>query len=392
MASFRDLLKATKEQIREVDTAEADELRKRPGAIALDVREPDEYEQGALPDALHIPRGTLETSIEGRVPNHDTPLVVYCAGGTRSAFAAKSLEELGYTDVVSVIGGFNRWKDEDRDWKVPATLTPEQRNRYKRHILLPEVGEKGQQKLLESKVLLLGAGGLGSPAALYLAAAGVGTIGIIDMDVVDDSNLQRQILHNVDRIGERKVDSAKKTLTLLNPDVNVVTYDVRLGADNVMEILDGFDVIVDGTDNFPTRFLVNDASVKLGIPVVHGSIFRFEGMITVFDPKNGPTYRDMVPEPPPADLAPSCAEAGVLGVLPGIVGSIQAVETIKLLLGLGDSLSGRMLAYDSLEQSFREYKVRVDPTNEITYENRDRIVVAELDDLCAPLPLQAPPA
>ena len=241
-------------------------------------------------------------------------------------------------------------------------------------------------------MLLLGAGGLGSPAALYLAAAGVGTIGIIDMDVVDDSNLQRQILHNVDRIGERKVDSAKKTLTLLNPDVNVVTYDVRLGADNVMEILDGFDVIVDGTDNFPTRYLVNDASVKLGIPVVHGSIFRFEGMVTVFDPKNGPTYRDMVPEPPPADLAPSCAEAGVLGVLPGIVGSIQAIETIKLLLGLGDSLSGRLLAYDSLEQSFREYKVRVDPTNEITYENRDRIVVAELDDLCAPLPLQAPPA
>jgi sulfur-carrier protein adenylyltransferase/sulfurtransferase len=392
MASFRDLLKATKDQIREVDTAEADELRSRPGAITLDVREPDEYEQGAIPDALHIPRGTLETSIEGRVPDHDTPLVVYCAGGTRSAFAAKSLQELGYTDVVSVIGGFNQWKDEDRDWKVPATLTAEQRNRYKRHLLLPEVGEKGQQRLLDSKVLLLGAGGLGSPAALYLAAAGVGTIGIIDMDVVDDSNLQRQILHNVDRIGDRKVDSAKKTLTLLNPDVNVVTYDVRLGADNVMQILDGYDVIVDGTDNFPTRFLVNDASVKLGIPVVHGSIFRFEGMVTVFDPQNGPTYRDMVPEPPPAELAPSCAEAGVLGVLPGIVGSIQAIETIKLLLGLGDSLSGRMLAYDSLEQSFREYKVRVDPTNEITYANRDRIVVAELDGLCSPLPLEPPPA
>jgi molybdopterin/thiamine biosynthesis adenylyltransferase len=287
-------------------------------------------------------------------------------------------------------GGFNKWKDERRDWAAPRSLTPEQRNRYQRHLLLPEVDIAGQQKLLDSRVLLLGAGGLGSPAALYLAAAGVGTIGIIDMDVVDESNLQRQILHNVERVGDRKVDSAKKTLTLLNPDVDVVAYDVRLGADNVMDILPGWDVIVDGTDNFPTRFLVNDASVKLGIPVVHGSIFRFEGMVTVFDPQHGPTYRDMVPEPPPAELAPSCAEAGVLGVLPGIIGSIQAIETIKLLLGLGDPLIGRLLAYDSLEQSFREYKVRPDPTNEITHANRDRIVVAELDDLCMPHPLQAP--
>ncbi len=392
MASFRDLLATTKAAVREVSTDEAEGLIRAPGAVTLDVREPDEYEQGALRGALHIPRGTLETSIEMQVPDRSTPLVVYCAGGTRSAFAAKTLGELGYTDVVSVIGGFNRWKDEDREWVTPQTLSAEQRNRYKRHLLLPEVGETGQQELLGAKVLLLGAGGLGSPAALYLAAAGVGTLGIIDMDVVDASNLQRQILHNVDRIGDRKVDSAKKTLTLLNPDVNVVTYDVRLGADNVMEILAGYDAIVDGTDNFPTRFLVNDASVKLGIPVVHGSIFRFEGMVTVFDPKNGPTYRDMVPEPPPADLAPSCAEAGVLGVLPGIVGSIQAIETIKLLLGLGDPLIGRLLAYDSLEQSFREYKVQVDPTNEITYANRDRIQVAELTGQCLPLPLQAPPA
>ena len=334
MASFRDLLASTKADIREVSTAEADELRRAEGAVVLDVREPDEYEQGALPGATHIARGTLETNVEMQVPDHDTPLVVYCAGGTRSAFAAKTLQELGYTDVVSVVGGFNRWKDEDRDWTTPESLSADQRNRYKRHLLLPEVGETGQLKLLDAKVLLLGAGGLGSPAALYLAAAGVGTLGIIDMDVVDESNLQRQILHNMDRIGDRKVDSAKKTLTLLNPDVNVVTYDIRLGADNVMDIIDGYDVIVDGTDNFPTRFLVNDASVKLGIPVVHGSIFRFEGMITVFDPRNGPTYRDMVPEPPPAEMAPSCAEAGVLGVLPGIVGSIQAIETIKLLLGL----------------------------------------------------------
>lgn len=391
MSSFRDLLAATKASIREVTTAEADELRKAEGAITLDVREPDEYEQGAIPGAMHIPRGTLETNIEMRVPDHDTPLVVICAGGTRSAFAAQTLGQLGYSDVVSVMGGFNQWKDEGRDWKVPAALSSDQRNRYKRHLLLPEVGETGQQQLLGSKVLLLGAGGLGSPAALYLAAAGVGTLGIIDMDVVDESNLQRQILHNMDRVGDRKVDSAKKTLTLLNPDVNVVTYDVRLDASNVLDILEGYDAVVDGTDNFPTRFMVNDASVKLGIPVVHGSIFRFEGMVTVFDPRNGPTYRDMVPEPPPAELAPSCAEAGVLGVLPGIVGSIQAIETIKLLLGLGDPLIGRLLAYDSLEQSFREYKVRVDPTNEITYENRDRIVVAELDGLCAPLPLQPPP-
>ena len=389
MASLRDLLITTKAAIREVTTSEADELRRAPGAIALDVRETDEYEQGALPGALHISRGTLETSIEMQVPDRDTKLVVYCAGGTRSAFAAKTLEELGYTDVVSVVGGFNRWKDEGRDWVTPTTLTPEQRNRYKRHLLLPEVGEAGQQKLLASRVLFLGAGGLGSPAAMYLAAAGVGTIGIIDMDVVDESNLQRQILHNMDRIGDRKVDSAKKTLTAMNPDVNVVTYDVRLGADNVMEILADFDLIVDGTDNFPTRFLVNDASVKLGIPVVHGSIFRFEGMVTVFDPKNGPTYRDMVPEPPPAELAPSCSEAGVLGVLPGIIGTLQAIEAIKLLLGLGDPLIGRLLSYDSLEQTFREFKVQVDPTNEITYANRDGIQIAELEGLCSPLPLQS---
>jgi molybdopterin/thiamine biosynthesis adenylyltransferase/rhodanese-related sulfurtransferase len=391
MSSFRDLLNATKASIREVTTAEADELRQAEGALVLDVREPDEYEQGAITGSMHIPRGTLETNIEMRVPDHSTPLVVFCAGGTRSAFAAKTLGELGYTDVVSVMGGFNQWKDEGREWKIPAALNADQRNRYKRHLLLPEVGETGQQQLLDAKVLLLGAGGLGSPAALYLAAAGVGTLGIIDMDVVDESNLQRQILHNMDRIGDRKVDSAKKTLTALNPDVNVVTYDVRLDASNVMDILAGYDAVVDGTDNFPTRFLVNDASVKLGIPVVHGSIFRFEGMVTVFDPQNGPTYRDMVPEPPPADLAPSCAEAGVLGVLPGIVGSIQAIETIKLILGLGEPLRGRLLAYDSLEQSFREYKVQVDPTNEVTYANRDRITVADLEGACAPLPLQPPP-
>ena len=299
----------------------------------LDVREPDEYEQGAIPGSVHIARGNLESNVESRLTDKDAPVVVYCAGGTRSAFAAKTLGQLGYTDVVSMAGGFNRWKDEGRDWKVPQVLTPEQRNRYQRHLLLPEVGEEGQLKLLDAKVLLLGAGGLGSPAALYLAAAGVGTLGIIDMDVVDESNLQRQILHNIDRIGERKVDSAKKTLTAINPDVNVVTHDTRLGADNVVELLSQYDVVVDGADNFPSRYLLNDASLKTGTPVVHGSIFRFEGQATVFKPYDGPCYRCMIPEPPPAELAPSCAEAGVLGVLPGIIGSIQALEAIKLILG-----------------------------------------------------------
>jgi molybdopterin/thiamine biosynthesis adenylyltransferase/rhodanese-related sulfurtransferase len=390
MATFRELLAATKRQIREVDTAEADRLRHEPGTVVLDVREPDEYEQGAIPGAVHIARGNLESNIENRVPDHDTPLVVHCAGGTRSAFAARTLEELGYSNVVSMAGGFNKWKDEGRDWRVPQSLTSEQRNRYQRHLLLPEVGVEGQVKLLDAKVLLLGAGGLGSPAALYLAAAGVGTIGIVDMDVVDDSNLQRQILHNIERIGDRKVDSAKKTLTALNPDVNVVAHDVRLGADNVLDVLRGYDVVVDGADNFPVRYLLNDASLKLGIPVVHGSIFRFEGQATVFKPYDGPCYRCLIPEPPPAELAPSCAEAGVLGVLPGIIGSIQALEAIKVVLGLGDSLAGRLLAYDALEESFRTFKVNRDPQCPACSLPPEQIVIAEYDEYCMPHPIQPP--
>jgi molybdopterin/thiamine biosynthesis adenylyltransferase/rhodanese-related sulfurtransferase len=392
MASFRELLKETKSQIREVDTAAAAEAIARPGTVVLDVREPDEYEQGAIPGALLVERGNLESKIESRVTDRSTPIVIHCASGIRSAFAAKTLQDLGYTDVVSMAGGFNKWKDEGREWVTPKTLSAEQRNRYQRHLLLPEVGEEGQQKLLDSRVLLLGAGGLGSPAALYLAAAGVGTLGIIDMDVVDESNLQRQILHNMDRIGERKVDSAKKTLTALNPDVNVVTYDVRLGADNILDIIDGYDVIVDGTDNFPTRYLVNDASLLKKIPVVHGSIFRFEGQATVFAPYEGPCYRCMIPEPPPAELAPSCAEAGVLGVLPGIIGSIQAMEAIKVLLRLGDPLIGRLLAYDALEESFRTFKVNRDPDCLACGDNAGEIVIAEYDELCMPHPKQAPPA
>ena len=390
MATFRELLAEARAHIDEVDPAGAQALLAE-GWLLLDVREPDEYEQGAIPGSIHIPRGNLESGIENRVADRDQSIVVMCAGGVRSAFAADTLGQLGYTDVVSMDGGFNRWKDEGRNWSAPRTLAPDQRNRYQRHLSLPEVGEEGQLKLLDAKVLLLGAGGLGSPAALYLAAAGVGTIGIINMDVVDESNLQRQILHNVDRVGDRKVDSAKKTLTALNPDVNVVTYDARLGADNIMEILDGYDVVVDGADNFPSRYLLNDASVKLGIPVVHGSIFRFEGQVTVFDPKNGPTYRDMLPEPPPAEFAPSCAEAGVLGVLPGIVGSIQALEAIKLILGLGEGLSGRLVAFDALDMTFREYRLQKDPTLEVTWENRDLIEITELDGLCMPKVSEPPP-
>ncbi len=390
MPTFREMLAAAKANIREISTEEAEAELARPDAVLLDVREPDEYEQGALAGAVHLPRGNLESSIEGRLPDKSAHVLVMCAGGVRSAFAADTMQQLGYTDVSSIAGGFNRWKDEGRAWSAPRALSPEQRNRYQRHLLLPEVGENGQLKLLDSKVLLLGAGGLGSPAALYLAAAGVGTLGIIDMDVVDASNLQRQILHNTDRIGERKVDSAKKTLTLINPDVNVVTYDVRLGADNILDIIDGYDVIVDGTDNFPTRYLVNDASLLKRIPVVHGSIFRFEGQVTVFNPYVGPCYRCLLPEPPPAELAPSCSEAGVLGVLPGIVGSLQAVETIKLLLGIGDSLQGRLLAYDALEQSFRTFKVRRDPACPACGPDAGEIVIAEYDDLCMPHAIEAP--
>jgi len=382
MANFRELLASTKAQIREVTPEQAEQLRG--SATFLDVREADEHEQGTIPGSVFIPRGNLETQVEGKLSAKDAQLVVYCAGGARSAFAAKTLAELGYSDVVSMSGGFNQWKNEGRNWVTPQALSAEQRNRYQRHLLLPEVGDDGQQKLLNSKVLLLGAGGLGSPAALYLAAAGVGTLGIIDMDVVDASNLQRQILHNMDRVGDRKVDSAKKTLTALNPDVNVVTYDMRLGADNVLDVIDGYDLIVDGTDNFPTRYLVNDASLLKRIPVIHGSIFRFEGQATVFYPYEGPCYRCLIPEPPPPELAPSCAEAGVLGVLPGIIGSIQAIEAIKVLLGLGDPLIGRLLAYDSLEQSFRTFKVNRDPKCPSCGPEAGEIVIAEYDELCLP--------
>jgi len=382
VSSFRELLASVKSNVVEVDCEQAEAMLGR--ALFLDVREPDEYSQGAIPGALHIPRGNLELQVEGRIPDRSVPIVAYCAGGVRSAFAAKPLAELVYENVVSMTGGFNRWKDEGRPWQVPKVLTDEQRNRYHRHLLLPEVGPEGQKRLLESSVLLLGAGGLGSPAAMYLAAAGVGRIGLVDMDVVDASNLQRQILHNMERLGERKVDSAKKTITALNPDVEVITYDVRLGAENVLDLISGYDVVVDGTDNFPTRYLLNDASLLARVPVVHGSIFRFEGQVTVFAPYEGPCYRCFVPEPPPPELAPSCAEAGVLGVLPGIIGSLQAMETIKLLLGLGEPLIGRLLAYDALEATFRTFKVSRDPNCPVCGPNAGEIVIAEYDDHCRP--------
>ena len=359
-ANHRDLLGRVRAEIREVDAEDADRLRAG-GALVLDVREGDEVEQGVVPGAVHIPRGFLEFRIEEFAADRERPIVVYCAGGGRSAFAAKSLADLGYRDVVSLAGGFNGWKSAGKPWAVPTTLTPEQRRRYSRHLLIPEVGEAGQRKLLEARVLLVGAGGLGSPAALYLAAAGVGTLGIVDDDVVDDSNLQRQVLHTTDRIGVSKVESARQTIVALNPDVQVVAHETRLSKQNVLDLVRGYDIVLDGSDNFATRYLINDACVLLGKPNVHGSIFRFEGQATVFKANDGPCYRCLFPSPPPPELAPSCAEAGVLGLLPGTIGLIQATEVAKLILGIGEPLIGRLLTYDALAMQFRELKLGRDP-------------------------------
>jgi len=337
------------------------EQRKEKPFTLVDVREKDEFRAGFIPGAVHIPRAHLEMQAEQKLTDKNAEIILYCAGGTRSAFAAKTLQEFGYTNVISVNPGFVRWKDLKYPVEEPTQLSPAQLDRYSRHILLPEVGEKGQEKLLKGRVLLLGAGGLGSPAALYLAAAGVGKIGLVDADTVDASNLQRQILHATSRLGMPKVDSAEKAINDLNPDVKVVKFQERVNASNVDRIFgEGWDCIVDGCDNFPTRYLVNDASLFHKIPVVHGSIFRFDGQVTTFMPFNGPCYRCLYPEPPPAHLAPSCAEAGVLGILPGVVGVIQATEAIKLILGAGDVLNGRLLTYDSLKMSFRTLKLRRD--------------------------------
>src|SRR4051812_14974628 len=360
MKTKSELLKDARSQVPEVTPLEMS--RQSPRPTVVDVREKQETDAGMLPGAKHVPRGFLELRIEEAVPDHGADLVLYCAGGTRSLLAAKTLKEMGYTKVRSMSGGFSAWKDAGLPVEMPVKLTEAQRARYSRHLLIPEVGEGGQAKLLKSKVLLIGAGGLGSPTALYLAAAGVGRLGIIDDDVVDESNLQRQILHTTDRVGMAKTESAKKTLQALNPDVAVDEHRLRLQRDNALELFSKYDLVVDGSDNFGTRYLVNDACVLLEKPNVHGSIFRFDGQATTFVPGGGrPCYRCLFPEPPPPELAPSCQEAGVLGVLPGIIGMIQAVEAVKLLLGRGEPLVGRLLLYDALEQRFREVKYARDP-------------------------------
>jgi sulfur-carrier protein adenylyltransferase/sulfurtransferase len=397
MSSFTGLLKDVKNKIRETDV-EAVRRAIVPAAgngsaggngkarpTLVDVREKDEWTEGFIPGARWIPRGFLELRIEEQVPEKSSELILYCAGGTRSALAARALNELGYSNVSSLAGGFSAWKRAGLPFERPYVMTPEQSVRYARHTMLPEIGQEGQVKLLRTKMLCLGAGGLGSPVALYLAAAGVGTLGIIDDDVVDASNLQRQILHATDRIGLPKVESAQKTIAGLNPDVKVVPYQARLTSENVLDILKDYDVIVDGVDNFPTRYLLNDAALKLGKPVVHASIYRFEGQITCFVPDEGPCYRCLYPEPPPPDMAPSCQEAGVLGVLPGVVGVLQAVEAIKLALGIGKSLAGRLLMYDALGTKFREMKLRKDPSCPTcgTGVDRSQIQLIDYEQFCA---------
>src|SRR5579871_1529329 len=376
--SGAEVLRQIKSRIDEVDPAQVrEELRN--GVVLVDVREPEEWAAGHIPGAKHVPKSYLETRIEGAVPDRSQHVILYCASGNRSAWATRTLvEDLGYEHVESMTGGFTLWKDRGYDVVVPRTLAPEQRERYSRHLLLPEVGAEGQQKLLDARVLLLGAGGLGSPAALYLAAAGVGTLGIVDNDDVDLSNLQRQVIHNSERIGVAKVDSAEQTIAALNPDVEVVKYPVRLDSSNIMEIIEGYDVIVDGLDNFPSRYLLNDASVRLQIPVVSASILGFDGQLSVFKPYEGPCYRCLFREPPPAELAPSCGANGVLGVLPGTMGLLQATEVIKLIVGAGDPAIGRLLLYDALGATLTEVKVRRDPECPICSRDPEEIADEEL--------------
>ncbi len=386
--TFRDLLAATKKSIREITV---DGLKKQLDSKAsiklIDVRETEEFGAGRLPGAISVPRGFLELKIEEKA-KRDEPLILYCAGGVRSALAARSLAELGYTNVQSLAGGYNRWHDAAYPTETPFVLNSEQKERYRRHLSIPEVGEEGQAKLLKAKVLLMGAGGLGSPAALYLAAAGVGTIGIVDMDVVDLSNLQRQVIHTQERRGMAKTSSAAAAIAALNPDVKVVPFQERLTSDNVDRIFDGFDLILDGGDNFPTRYLINDACVKHRKPNIHGSIYRFEGQVTTFIPYEGPCYRCLYPQPPPADMAPSCAEAGVLGVLPGIVGLFQANEALKLILKLGDPLNGRLLTLDALASTFRTLKLRRDPNCPVCREGV-KIEYIDYEQFCATGPAGA---
>jgi molybdopterin/thiamine biosynthesis adenylyltransferase/rhodanese-related sulfurtransferase len=370
--SYTDLIADVRKHTKQVSLDELKRLVDAKEKVTLvDVREKDEWRAGFIPGALSLPRSHLESQAEQKLPDKNARIITYCAGGNRSAFAAATLQQLGYTDVRTANPGFVRWKDLGFPIDAPPDLSNAQRERYSRHILLPEVGEAGQAKLLQSRVLLLGAGGLGSPAALYLAAAGVGTLGVVDADVVDASNLQRQIIHATSRIGTPKVESAAATIAELNPDVKVVGHKERLTSANVERLFGDYEVVIDGTDNFPTRYLVNDASVWMGKPVVHGSIFRFDGQVTTFIPEKAakklglaepsPCYRCLYPEPPPPHLAPSCQEAGVLGILCGIIGTLQATEAIKILLGKGSTLAGRLMTYDSLKMKFRELKLRRAP-------------------------------
>ncbi len=384
MSTFQELIKKVKSEIKEITAAEAQKRAQgKPGVVLIDVREPDEWEGGIVPGALTIARGFLELQVEEEVPDKDKEVICYCGGGTRSALAAKSMEQLGYKKVSSMIGGFTGWKNAGFPIQMRKGLSPQQAARYARHTVLPEVREEGQLKLLESKVLLIGAGGLGCPAGIYLAAAGVGTLGIVDYDVVDLSNLQRQILHSEEEVGKLKVESAKRRLTEINSDIKVIPISEKLTRENVMRIIADYDVIVNGCDNFPTRYLINDACVFAKKPLVDASIFRFEGQVTVFYPGKGPCYRCLYPAPPPPDMAPSCAEGGVLGVLPGIMGSIQAVEAIKILLGSGDPLVGRLLMYDALSQKFREMKVRRDPTCPVCGEKPTIKELIDYDWFCS---------
>ncbi len=380
MANFQQYLAGVKKQI--VETT-VDELKAKPPQVLVDVRELDEYNDGTIPGSLYIPRGKLELRIEDAVPARDADVVLFCAGGNRSALAAKTLADLGYTRVRSLAGGFGAWKKSGGAIDKPVVFTPDQLSRYSRHIMMNEVGEKGQGKLLKAKVLLLGAGGLGSPSALYLAAAGVGTLGLADDDVVDASNLQRQIIHSTARIGMPKVESAALTIEGLNPDVKVVRHRTRLSSENVLDVIRDYDLVVDGTDNFQTRYLLNDASLILRKPVVNASIFQFEGQVTVFKPFEGPCYRCLYPEPPPAGMAPSCNEAGVLGVLPGVIGVVQATEAVKLILGIGKPLIGRLLQYDALNMRFREFKLPRDPKCVVCSEPGKKIELIDYEAFCS---------
>src|SRR5450631_649699 len=376
--SGAELLRQIKSKIDEVDPSEVNELIDE-GVTVVDVRGSEEFATGHLPGAKSIPRGHLESRIESAAPDRSAELILYCASGSRSAYAVRTLkEDLGYEHVRSMTGGITLWKDRGYEVEVPRALSAEQRDRYSRHLLIPEIGIEGQQKLLDAKVLLLGAGGLGSPTALYLAAAGVGTLGIVDDDVVDLSNLQRQVIHDTERIGVAKVDSAREAITALNPDVKVQKHQLRLGPENIMEILPGYDIVVDGLDNFPTRYLLNDASVRLRIPVVSAAILGFEGQLSVFKPYDGPCYRCLFPVPPPADLAPSCGANGVLGVLPGTMGLLQATEVIKLIVGAGEPAIGRLLLYDALAATLTEVKVRRDPECAVCSRDPDSITDSEM--------------